>query len=363
MNTFARSAALDKLAALNPRCFIVYRQGRILTERYREPQMASQPAIINSCTKSVLSALLCVAIKRRLLPDPERTPAALFFPQLAADTDVRKRDLTLAHLLTMTAGFAWNEFGGMNSFPRMTRSPDWVAHVLEQPLADAPGTVMNYNSGVSQLLSAILTQATGKSVAAFAEETLFGALDIQRYEWETDPQGIHTGGFGLRLLPADLLKLGRLMLQRGRWGEEMLFSAELAERAVSPFAPATPPYAGLYGWHWWCGSYEAGPGQGHGRTQGTGQGRIRGMEQGRMQGTEQGRMQGTKQGMEQEAEQGTEQGRLIARHPYFYAQGFGGQYLYVAPKAELIAVITQDSRKRKRADLFAELVLPFITGL
>ncbi|MFD2332233.1 serine hydrolase domain-containing protein [Cohnella sp. GCM10020058] len=310
------------IASLNPRSFSVKRQGRLLFEHYREPRNVTEPAIINSCTKSVLSALLCIAIGRGLLPDPAATPAADFFPQLKTDADVRKRDMTLLHLLTMTAGFRWDEFGGLNSFPRMTREANWVAHVLNQPLSDSPGTRMTYNSGVSQMLSAILSEAVGMSVARFAEETLFDSIGIDAYAWETDPQGIHTGGFGLRLRPADLLKLGELMLQRGMWDHTRLFPAELADIAVSPFAPASPPYEGEYGWHWWCRAFKP----------------TRGVPSG-------------------QADDG-----LMKPVNYFYAQGFGGQFVYVVPEAELVAVVTQDSRKRKQPGLFAELIGPIIAG-
>lgn len=291
-------------------------------EHYREPHIADELARINSCTKSVLSALICVAVDRGLLPDPDAAPVSQFFPQIAADPDPRKHDMTLLHLLTMTSGIRWQEFGGLNSFPAMTKTPDWINHVLKQPLSEPPGLKMTYNSGVSQLLSAILSRAAGMPTARFAELSLFGPLGIEAYEWETDPQGIHTGGFGLRLRPSDLLKLGQLMLQRGRWEGVRLFTPELADRAVRPFAEASPPYNGQYGWHWWCGSHAL-------------------------------------QKTELNSTPDNERKKTV---PYCYAQGFGGQFVYVVPEADLVAVVTQDSRKRKQPDLFAELIAPLIAG-
>ena len=98
------------------------------------------------------------------------TPVSAFFPELAGDAD--KAKITLLHLLTMSAGFSWTEFGGQNSFPRMTKSPHWVNFVLDQPLSDTPGSRMVYNSGGSQLLAAILARIAGMSVAAYAERYL-----------------------------------------------------------------------------------------------------------------------------------------------------------------------------------------------
>ncbi|WP_306795290.1 serine hydrolase [Cohnella sp. GbtcB17] len=344
------------------RSCLVSRQGRLIFEQYRDPDMAQTPAKINSCTKSVLSMLLCIAIDRGVLPAPAGAPVSLFFPQLALDPDTRKREMTLLHLLTMTSGIRWQEFGGLNSFPRMTHTPDWVGHVLEQPLSEAPGHKMTYNSGVSQLLSAILSRAADMTVAAFAERALFGPLGIDDYAWETDPQGIHTGGFGLRLRPADMLKLGQLQLQRGRWEGHRLYSAELADAAVQPVVQASPPYDGAYAWHWWCGTYTPGdvpdkqgasaepwdvPSEEHNRTA-------------------QDSSPSPSSGADAEGlsvlSSNVRNGRP-GSIPYYYARGFGGQFIYVVPQAELVAVLTQDSRKRKQPDWFAEVIGPALFPL
>lgn len=180
------------------------------------------------------------------------TPISTFFPQLASDPDPRKPAITLEQLLTMTAGFNWDEFGGQNSFPRMTRTGHWVDFVLEQSLRHKPGTHMEYNSGVSQILSAILMQHTELSVAAYAERYLFGPLGIHDYEWEQDPQGVHTGGFGMKLLPADLLKFGQLFLQQGRWKKNSSYPATWSNVPRSLLSlcplPTAAVMAGTGGW-------------------------------------------------------------------------------------------------------------------
>lgn len=342
------------IAPYSLRSCLVSRRGRLIFEHYREPDMAQTPAKINSCTKSVLSMLLCIAIDRGLLPAPAGTPVALFFPQLTRDADTRKREMTLLHLLTMTSGIRWQEFGGLNSFPRMTRTPDWVGHVLAQPLSEAPGHKMTYNSGVSQLLSAILSRAAGMTVAAFAERALFGPLGIDDFAWEIDPQGIHTGGFGLRLRPSDMLKLGQLQLQCGSWEGHRLYSAELADAAVQPVAQASPPYDGAYAWHWWCGTYT--PGDVHDKQ-------ITSAEPWDVPPEEPGRSgQNSSPSSSFRADaEGLSAPSLNVKPgsiPYYYARGFGGQFIYVVPQAELVAVLTQDSRKRKQPDWFAEAIGP-----
>lgn len=282
-----------------------------MLEHYREPRLAYEPGKINSCTKSVLSALICIAMDRGILP-PADTPVLQYFPQLAQDTDDRKRKITLAHLLTMSAGFSWNEFGGLNSFPEMSRTPDWVQYVLSQPLAHTPGTHMEYNSGCSQLLSAILAEASGQTVAGFAEQQLFRQLGIADYRWETDPQGIHTGGFGLYLTPAEMAKFGMLYLQQGNWENRLLLQPAAVRHSTASLIEVHAPRKGGYGWHWWISSFTA----------------------------------------------GTEPQHEV---PYYFAQGFGGQYIIVVPSYELVTVITADStKKRPKADLFGQHIVPLL---
>lgn len=313
MDTSKLSAAL---APYQLRSCLISSEGRLVFEHYRETGTAGELAKINSCTKSILSALVCIAMQKGLLPQPE-TLLAEFYPRLRQDRDPRKAAITLEHLLTMSAGFNWTEFGGQNSFPRMTRSENWIDFVLEQPLSHNPGEHMEYNSGVSQLLAALLAEGTGLPVARFAESELFGPLGFEQYEWEQDPQGIHTGGFGLRLRPVHLLRFGQLYLQRGQWESRQLIAPELVDRSTQTAILAEAPRRGGYAWHWWTDSY-------------------------------------------------THSGDAAAETElqYYYARGYGGQFIYVLPKQETVVFLTQDHRgKQKRAaDVFRESVLPILTA-
>ncbi|MFD1179089.1 serine hydrolase domain-containing protein [Paenibacillus puldeungensis] len=310
MNLSALSNAID---TLNLKSCLISRNGQLVFEHYRNRQSAGQIAKINSCTKSFLSALICIGIDHGLVAAPE-TSLSEFYPQLTSDQDPRKQEITLAHLLTMSAGFNWSEFGGHNSFPRMTRSPDWVQFVLEQPMSDRPGDRMEYNSGASQLLSAILMQSTGMSTAKFAEIHLFGPLGIEDYKWEQDPQGVHTGGFGLWLRPADMLKFGLLYLQQGNWENKQLISQELLKRSVQPMLDVEAPNRGCYAWHWWTDTYLA-PDE-----------------------------------------------LSAASFDFYYARGYGGQFIYILPSLDTVVVITDDKRKKDRSpsDVFREFIIPYI---
>lgn len=302
------------VSSVDLRSCLISQDGTTVFEYYRDQRAKDVPAKINSCTKSIVSALFCIGMDRGLIPEVT-TPAADFFPRLGTSVDSRKREITLEHLLTMTAGFNWTEFGGQKSFPRMTRSPHWVDFVLEQPLSETPGTHFEYNSGVSQMLSAILCEVTGMTTARFAELNLFGPLGIESYEWESDPQGVHTGGYGMWMKPDDLLKFGQLYLQKGWWGQEQLISTERAQQSVQPSIMVDPPWSGGYGWHWWVDAFSSTDGQALGTS-----------------------------------------------FDYFYARGFGGQFIYVVPQLETVVILTEDKRKKDRhkVDVFREWIVPLL---
>jgi CubicO group peptidase (beta-lactamase class C family) len=296
-------------------CIIHYRN-KLIYHYVKAQQASSQVMPINSCTKSVLSALICIAMNQGLVAPPN-TLLSHYFPQLPHEQDERKKNISLEHLLTLTAGFQWNEFGGINSFPTMTRSSDWVQYTLAQPMSDVPGTRMVYNSGVSQLLAAILVQATGMEISRFAKLNLFMPLGIEQYHWKIDPQGIHTGGFGLQLSANDLLKFGLLYLHRGVWHNQQLISSDMVECSTKSAIAATPPERGFYGWHWWSDDVPVTTLQNPSDS--------------------------------------------VDLH-YYYARGFGGQFIIIVPSLETVVVLTRKHRKKGLLplDLFRQHIAPLL---
>jgi CubicO group peptidase (beta-lactamase class C family) len=317
MKSLELTSLIHELHELETRSCLIEQQGKMILEYYREPEIANEHYKINSCTKSVLSALVCIAIDQQIVPQPD-TPILEFFPRLSEDSDPQKRDITIEHLLTMSAGFNWTEFGGQNSFPTMSKTSDWVRFVLSQPLSDVPGTRMEYSSGCSQLLTTILRHASGQTVAEFAEQQLFQPLGIDSYYWETDPQGTHTGGFGLRLKPLDMLKFGRLYLNEGGWDGRQLIQTETVRYSTRPFLPAAKPQKAFYGWHWWTSSFRE--------------------------------------------DTGLYKTAKSTETAYYYALGFGGQYIVVIPSYDMVVVVTADKFKKKRTpvDIFRQYIVPLL---
>src|SRR5690606_19926290 len=116
---------------------LIYSHGELRFHYERESGASQTLKPINSCTKSIVSSLYCIGLERGMLPAPEQEIAP-FFPEVTADQYEHKGGITVEHLLTLTAGFTWQEFGGSNHFPRMSRSENWIKFVLDEPLAHPP---------------------------------------------------------------------------------------------------------------------------------------------------------------------------------------------------------------------------------
>jgi CubicO group peptidase (beta-lactamase class C family) len=213
---------------------------------------------IHSATKSINSLLIGIAIGKKLIPSVD-VPAATFFPQYSdVFRDTGKQGVTLKHLLSMTAGLAWNEESvpysdSRNDHVAMNAIADPVRYVLERPLVDRPGSKFNYSSGISIVLGEIVHKASGLRADEFAKRYLFEPLNITDYEWLKYPGGVVQTGGGLAMRPRDMAKIGQLVLNGGRWGDTQLISEQWIRESMKQHAPDRQ-----YGYQWWLGKLAAG---------------------------------------------------------------------------------------------------------
>jgi CubicO group peptidase (beta-lactamase class C family) len=248
------------------RAILVTVKGRTVFEKYYSTT-AGEYRNAYSVTKSVMSTLIGIAVgEGRLRLDD--TLAELLPAYAARMTPVVAR-ITLRQVLTMTAGFPGAIDDAALGF---TTTPDWVADILQHQ-SGTPGQWFAYSNGGSHLLSAILVNATGMPVLQYARARLFDPLGIvtrpalePRYDvagsmdaylaagfaWTVDPQRRHTGFTGLKLRPREMVKLGMLFLDGGRWEGRQVVPAAWVRDATSRHV-ATPPAhpAEGYGYQWW----------------------------------------------------------------------------------------------------------------
>jgi CubicO group peptidase (beta-lactamase class C family) len=241
----------------NVRSVLIQRKGVLVFERYFRGYNRETKHHLYSVTKSVTSALIGIAIDRGEIDDVDRDMLSFFpgYPGIA-NLDSLKESITLEHLLTMTAGLEWDEWDVPyddpdNDIAAMYVSNDWVEYVLDLPMTDVPGERFVYNSGVSMLLSAIVTNVSGRSASAYAAEHLFGHIGITSWTWTPAPSnpGMSIGGWGLHLRPIDLVKFGQLFLEEGRWGDRQIVSESWVEASTRPHAVISDLTE--YGYQWW----------------------------------------------------------------------------------------------------------------
>jgi len=224
--------------------------GRRVLERYFHGRNAAQTQNVKSVSKSVISALVGIAIDDGYIGSA-REPIARFFPATRqSGPDAAKGRITVGNLLSMQAGL---ETTSNRNYGAWVLSPNWVKAVLDQPFVDAPGTTMIYSTGNTHLLSAILTEVTGKSTLEFARDALGEPLGFRLASWPQDPQGIYFGGNNMRMTPREMLAFGQLYLDDGRIGSRQVVPSAWIKASFQARAQSTRHPDRYYGYGWWIG--------------------------------------------------------------------------------------------------------------
>ena len=229
---------------------IVVKNGALIAEVYLPPYHAETLHNIKSASKSVLSALVGVALDKGLFKSLDQKVSD-FYPDIAAGPG--KKDITLRHLLTMSAGFDWSDAreGGGQPLPYDLNAWKLV------PMRSNPGAEFQYNTMLAHMMSAIITKASGRSTSAFATDALFRPLGITQFSWSKDSRGIDIGGTELFLKPRDMAKFGQMYLQGGKWAGRQVVGARWVSESTAPqvrmpYHPCSEQGTNYdYGYWWW----------------------------------------------------------------------------------------------------------------
>jgi CubicO group peptidase (beta-lactamase class C family) len=252
---------------------------------------------VASVSKSITSALAGIALEQGFLESVDDSLFSYFPEHLDLRTE-ENAGITLAHLLSFSSGYDWNEFvygfsDARDSHYQMFRAEDPVRYLLGRPMTTEPGELFHYNSGDTNLLGEIIRRASAsETILDYLEEYLFDPLGVEEYTWVrfgSAPFMAFTSG-GASLRPRDMAKLGLLYLGGGVWKGTRILSSEWVARSVQMAVPLEGDYRSLYGYgfNWWLGLSRFG------------------------------------EGME----------------PYFRAAGWGGQNIFVYPGLDLVLVFT-----------------------
>lgn len=238
-----RAESLPRLRSL-----LVSQAGELQFERYYNGAEATRPANMKSASKSVISALIGIAIDQGLIEGVD-TPVANYFPkQFAAQQEPGKQEITIEDLLTMQSGL---ETTSNRNYGKWVLSDNWVDFAINQPLVAVPGQRMLYSTGSTHLLSAILTAASGMDSKQFAQEYLSEPLGFSMSYWSQDPQGIYFGGNDMEMTPRQMLRFGQLYLNDGSYRGQQIVSADWVSRSHLPHARSPRGQGRYYGYGWW----------------------------------------------------------------------------------------------------------------
>ncbi|WP_342804967.1 serine hydrolase [Alteromonas sp. M12] len=214
---------------------------------------------VQSVTKSINSAAFGIAVDEGFIEGTDTLALSFLNDYVFDKSDPRKARITIGDLLTMRSGIAWDDENGFGSETDSTyaleNSEDWIQFILDQPMYAEPGTVFQYNDGVSVLLGKILHEATGQRVDAWAKEKLFSPIGIDNFHWKITPDNEADTEGGLYLTAHDMARIGYLYLRNGLWDGERVISEEWVRSSVTPYNADASSKASdnstEYGYQWW----------------------------------------------------------------------------------------------------------------
>ncbi len=238
------------VAATMPRLYglLASYNGEIILEHYFNGSGPDKVVNVKSVSKSIISALVGIAIANGHISGTDKSLGDYFADRLADDKEIAKRQITVRDLLTMQAGLASTS---SRNYGAWVQSKDWISYALKQPLQAPPGTLMQYSTGSTHLLSAILTQASGMSTLEFARKVLAQPLGFHLSAWPKDPQGIYFGGNDMEMTARQMLAFGQLYLDGGKSGGKQVIPAEWVEMSLQRHAESTREHGRFYGYGWW----------------------------------------------------------------------------------------------------------------
>jgi CubicO group peptidase (beta-lactamase class C family) len=242
------------MSSMEVHSLLVAHRGRLVVERYgwhsgsnpdhpAEPHqvLPDEPHFQASNTKSFLSALIGIALEDGVIPGIDQKAADWFPDYEDLNPSPEKDEITLEDLLTMRSG--------LETSVGTAQAPDPARAMFSLPVVGTVGETWNYDNGNSDILAAILREATGQTPLEYANERLFGPLGIPSPEWETAENGTQFGGFGLSLTSRQMARFGELYRNSGTFLGAEVVPAAWTDESTAPRCET--PWGGQYAYHFW----------------------------------------------------------------------------------------------------------------
>lgn len=205
--------------------FLVIRNGKIVSETYRNGASRNVLLHLRSVTKAVTGLLTAKLLYDGPLENTDQSIGE-FFPEIPENSDWQ--NVKVHHLLNMVSGMNWQEEQDLELYENNLDDP--LSFIFSRDIIHTPGTYYEYNSTSAHLLSYILHRSVNASPGEFAQSAIWEPLGVNGSNWETDGNGIERGGAGLELTARDLAKIGLLFLQKGQWENQQMISEDWVEQ-------------------------------------------------------------------------------------------------------------------------------------
>lgn len=224
---------------------IIIKNKDIVFERYYRNASREDVRDVMSVSKSILSALMGIAIQQGLIKDVEERVLDFFPGYLNVDSDPNILRLRIKHILTMTSGLYYLRLSG-DSQPvaeRRNGSDDWIKYMLDLPVKHPDLKTFCYSNFDADLCAAIIHKAINMDLYDYADQYLFSRIGMNVPRWDySDPQGLIPTN--INLTARDMARFGQLYLQNGGWNGEQIIDEEWVERSHKN-------YGNNYGYLWW----------------------------------------------------------------------------------------------------------------
>jgi CubicO group peptidase (beta-lactamase class C family) len=296
---------------------LLYQHGKLVFEEYFYGYSAGRTQQLRSATKSVVSALAGIAIDQGALAGVNSRVLPLVSYATYNHPDARKAAMTLDNFLSMSSGLDCNDHSSTSPGREtlIDDQPDWVKATLDLPMINEPGTAAYYCSGGVAVVGRAIENTVHMRVPEFAQANLFGPLGIARsnWTWNYDLTNADKEYSQIHLRPRDMLKLGILFADGGRWHGRQVISESWVRTSLAEHSHVDNVSYGYFWWRPW---------------------------------------------LNVETTAGSQHVDVVA------AQGNGGQKIYLVPQYDLVAVFTAGGYNADSTPpnaIMAKLILPRLT--
>ena len=223
------AAQLDTLYSV-----LVIKDGYLIAEEYFNGGSVDKKTLLQSVSKSYLSALVWLAMEQGCLTSIDEKMVD-YFPETAGKiTDSRKNQVTIEEMLQMRAGYPDEE-----TAQEYMDALYWGLYpplIEDFPLVCEPGTCFNYSNVTYSLLAILLSRTCETDLKAFAEEHLFGPLDTEVGDWQKDREGNYIGSGGIHTTARDTARFGQLYLDGGAYEGNQIISPEWVQNSLQSYS-------------------------------------------------------------------------------------------------------------------------------